>query len=250
MPPHDVEPRPEVVVAHLDEPPFCIPAFAGEPSGCDMELARIVLHRIGVGRISYRLTTFSELIPGLLDHRWHMTTGIFITPGRSKVVDFTNPIWAVPDGLLIRHSDLDRYTSYESIAQDPEGRLAVVTDQVQRQSAVGAGMPLSRIFEYPDQEAAANAVLFGNADAAASTARGNQALLDRWPDVPLTSVVVATQAGPALGAFAVDKRNPQLTAAVDRALREILGSTMHLDLMSRYGFDDQDLRPVLGRLPT
>ena len=69
-----------VVVAYLDEPPFGLPAPPGaRPSGCDMDVAHHVLAAIGAPAVDYALTTFPELIPGLLDGRWHMATPIFVT---------------------------------------------------------------------------------------------------------------------------------------------------------------------------
>ncbi|MHB9403661.1 transporter substrate-binding domain-containing protein [Mesorhizobium sp. RSR380A] len=38
-------------------------------------------------------TEFAELLPGLAEHRWDITTGLFISDDRRKLVDFTRPIW-------------------------------------------------------------------------------------------------------------------------------------------------------------
>ena len=46
-------------------------------------------------------TEFAELIPGLGEGRWDMTTGLFISEERRKLVDFTRPIWSLPDGLMV-----------------------------------------------------------------------------------------------------------------------------------------------------
>lgn len=77
----------DVVVAYLDEPPFGVPPAPGDPgarpSGCDLEVADLALARAGVRSVRYVLTDFPELIPGLVDGRWHMTTAIFVTPPRA-----------------------------------------------------------------------------------------------------------------------------------------------------------------------
>jgi polar amino acid transport system substrate-binding protein len=90
----------------------------------------------GVGDIRYVRTTFHELIPGLLDQRWHLTTAIFVTDDRAEVVDFSRPIWAMTDGFIVRRHNAARITSYEAIAA-AHATLAVVVGQVQRETAIG-----------------------------------------------------------------------------------------------------------------
>ena len=146
--------RDTTIVAYLDEPPFAISGRARErPSACDMDVALHILTRAGVGDIRYVRTTFHELIPGLLDQRWHLTTAIFVTDDRAEFVDFSRPIWAMTDGFIVRRHDAARMTSYEAIAA-AHATLAVVVGQVQRETAIGAGVPTDRIVEFPDQEAA------------------------------------------------------------------------------------------------
>jgi polar amino acid transport system substrate-binding protein len=252
--------RDGVVVAYLDEPPFGIPAPPGDrPAGCDMDLAHRVLEAVGVTDVRYALTTFPDLIPGLLDGRWHMTTPVFVTDDRAEVVAFSRPVWTAADGFIVRRGDAARYTSYEAIARTPGATLAVVRGQVQRGTAVAAGLPVDRIVEHLDQDAAAAAVRDGRADASASTASGNRAYVRRAGDPGLVAVAVTVAEQPnaphghvPCGAFALPKGTPDLTAAVDDALDRYLGTPDHLALMAGYGFTEDDLRPVLaprGRTP-
>jgi polar amino acid transport system substrate-binding protein len=241
--------RESVTVAYLDEPPFGIPARPpARPTGCDMELADHVLTAAGSARIHYTLTTFPELIPGLLNGRWHMTTALFVTDDRATAIDYTRPIWAAVDGFIVRRDDAPRFTGYEAIADTAGAILAVVSDQVQHQTARDAGVPPERITEFPDQDAAAAAVRDGRVHASASTAIGNQAYVKRADDPALTAVADQrwSQRRPLpLGAFAINKRTPDLTAAVDRVLDRYLGSADHLALMERYGFSRNDLATIL-----
>jgi polar amino acid transport system substrate-binding protein len=236
-----------VTVAYLDEPPFCIPASDGEPIGADMEVARRVLTGAEVDSVEYALTTFPELIPGLLDGRWQMTTAMFITPERSKIIAYSRPIWAAPDGFIVRAGDADRLTNYEAIGADPNAVLAVVTGQVQYQTALRVGVPTQRIIEFPDQDAAVEAVRRGQADASASTAIGNHAYVQLAADPALVAITdrpVAPRGPVALGAFAFNQTATDLISAVDRALESYLGSPDHLALMARHGFSAEQLEPI------
>jgi polar amino acid transport system substrate-binding protein len=213
-----------------------------------MDLADHVLTAAGATTIRYALTTFPELIPGLLDRRWHMTTAMFITDERASIVDYTRPVWAATDGFIVRAGDAGRFTSYEAIARTPGAVLAVVSDQVQHRTARDAGIPPERIVEFGDQDAAAVAVRDGRVDASASTAIGNRAYLQRANDPGLTTVAdqpASPRSTLPLGAFALGKHTPDLTAAVDRVLDRYLGTADHLALVARYGFSRDDLRPIL-----
>ncbi|MGH6926939.1 MAG: transporter substrate-binding domain-containing protein, partial [Dongiaceae bacterium] len=136
--------RSKVVFAHLDEPPFCFRAD-GRSSGCDVDVARAVLGVIGVQEFEPVIVDFSDLIPGLVACRWMMTTGLFITPVRRELVDFSRPIWALPDGLLVKAGNPKRLTDYVSIAADRAVTLGIVKDQVQRDTALAAGVAAARI---------------------------------------------------------------------------------------------------------
>jgi polar amino acid transport system substrate-binding protein len=213
-------------MAILDEPPFCWLAADGRATGCDVEVATVALHRAGVADVEFVQVDFAALIPGVLASRWHITTGLFITSARQKLVHFSRPIWTVPDGLIVRH---DRpYQSYVDIAADPAARLAVVTGQVQGDSARAAGVPDERIVRCETQEETVRAVLDGHAEAAASTAVGNRAILERFgPDLTVVDLPLGADGGFA-GA-------PDLVDAVDAALEGYLGSAEHRALMARYG---------------
>ena len=93
--------------AYLIEPPFCFAEKTRRVTGCDIELARHVLREIGVPDLEPVETEFAELLPGLNARRWRMTTGLFATEARRRIAMFSRPIWALPDGLLVRSDTED-----------------------------------------------------------------------------------------------------------------------------------------------
>jgi polar amino acid transport system substrate-binding protein len=237
--------------AHLDEPPFCFRTDGGS-SGCDVDLARLILSAIGVQDFEPMIVEFSDLIPGLVAGRWMMTTGLFVTAARRELVEFSRPIWALPDGLLVRAGNPKGLTSYASIAADPTATLGIVKDQVQRETALAAGVAAARIREYGSQDEAAKAVLVGDVDAYASVAMAHRGYLRREPQSRLAVIDVALPVGsadadPPCGAFAFAKANAGLAHAVDHALAYYLGSPAHRALMSSYGFGTAEIDRVAGR---
>jgi polar amino acid transport system substrate-binding protein len=231
--------------AFLIEPPFCYRASDGSITGCDVELARRVLQEIGVRSFVPVETEFAELLSGLADRRWDMTTGLFITEERRRVADFSRPIWALPDGLLICPANSHGIVGYSSVAQTATLRLAVVRDQVQHSTALRLGVSADHIQVFDTYGDAAAAVTTGTVDAFASVAMAHRSFLDRNSDLQLSVVEFPTsQAKAEQGAFAFAKAEAQLRCEVDDALAGFLGSTEHRALMTRSGFSPEQVDQI------
>src|SRR4030095_4437669 len=94
--------RDRLVFAYLQEPPFCFRDCDWTVRVCDGELARPLLAIAGSKAFLPVEAEFAQLLSGLVDGRWMMTTGLFVTHERRARVDFSRPIWALHDGLLVR----------------------------------------------------------------------------------------------------------------------------------------------------
>jgi polar amino acid transport system substrate-binding protein len=182
-------------------------------------------------------TEFDQLLPGLSRGAWEMTTGLFVTAARQRVAHFSRPIWALPDGLLVRAADAAGIAGYGSLGAGSRRTLAVVRDQVQHQSALDAGVPDSRIRIFGTYEEAARAVSSGLVDASASVAMAHRGYLARTQRSDLAIVEVPSRARAAeQGAFAFSLENGELRDRVDAVLDSYLGSPAHAALMARFGF--------------
>jgi polar amino acid transport system substrate-binding protein len=233
--------------AFLQEPPFCVRGPDGEISGCDVELARIVLARIGIEQVQLIEAEFSQLLPGLVDGRWEMTTGLFISEERSKLASFSHPIWALHDGLLMLAGHSSGVTGYRSLASRELGLLGVVEGQIQRFTALRSGFPDRRIRVFRTQEEAAVAVANGSIDAYASVAMAHRgyAAIHRSVGFAVVDIPIDEQP-PAHGGFALARKNQALCEAIDRELHSFLGSAEHRDLMLRYGFSSAEVDRVVA----
>lgn len=234
--------RTELKFAYLIEPPFCYRTTDDQVTGCDVEVARHVLQSVGAGVFVPVETEFAELIPGLLDGRWTMTTGLFATNERRQDVDFSRPVWALGDGLLVRAGNPQNIGGYSSLGNGSLLRLAVISDQVQHLTALSHGVPDARITRFDTYEDAAQALLSGAADAYASVARAHRGYLEQHPDLPFSVVdVPSDEKPPEFGAFAFAKRDSTLREAVDDVLETYLGSPEHRALVKAFGFSDADV---------
>jgi polar amino acid transport system substrate-binding protein len=238
--------RERLVFAYLQEPPFCYRDDDDVVRGCDVELAQVLVAMAGGGAFEPVEAEFAQLLPGLLDRRWMMTTGLFATDERRRRVDFSRPIWALHDGLLVRAANPRGIAGYGSLALDGSAVLGVIVDQVQHATAMRLGVPTARIRLFRTQDEAARAVATGDVDAYASVATAHRGYLASRPDdcLAVVDVPVAEQP-PAFGAFAFARESDDLRDAIDEALASYLGSPAHRALMSRYGFTAAEVDRVL-----
>ena len=238
--------RDRLVFAYLQEPPFCFRDSNGAVRGCDVELAQVLLAMAGGNAFQPVEAEFAQLLRGLVDGRWMMTTGLFVTDERRSHVDFSRPIWALHDGLLVRAANPRGIAGYGSLALDGSGVLGVIVEQVQHATALRLGVPADRIRLFGTQDEAAEAVANGHVDAYASVAAAHRGYLVNRPDAPLAVIDVPIEEAPtAYGAFAFGKDSRGLRDAIDEALGSYLGSPEHRALMSRYGFTAAEVDRVL-----
>jgi polar amino acid transport system substrate-binding protein len=238
--------RDRLLFAYLQEPPFCFRSGDDVVRGCDVELAQVLVTMAGGGAFQPVEAEFAQLLPGLLDRRWMMTTGLFVTDERRSRVAFSRPIWALHDGLLVRAINPRNIAGYGSLALDTSAVLAVIVDQVQGATALRLGVPTDRIRLFRTQDEAARAVAAGHVDAYASVAAAHRGYLASHPDAKLAVVDVAiAEQPPAFGAFAFAKESGDLRNAIDEALASYLGSPEHRALVSRYGFTAAEVDRVL-----
>jgi ABC-type amino acid transport substrate-binding protein len=94
-------------------PPFHFLADAGEPTGFEIELARLVAERAGF-QPEVLVLPYDDLLPGLATGAHHLvaaTTGI--TPEREKLYLFTRPFFETCQAALVRVGESEPKTLAE-----------------------------------------------------------------------------------------------------------------------------------------
>ncbi|WP_299741169.1 transporter substrate-binding domain-containing protein [uncultured Roseobacter sp.] len=236
--------------AYLIEPPFNFIDAAGRVTGCDVELARHVFGELCIADFELIETGFAELLPGLVDGRWRMTTGMFGTKERRKVAQFSRPIWALPDGLLVKEGNPRSLTGYKSVAECSDARLAVIRDQFQHRSATEFGIAEDRIAIFENYTEAATAVREGRVDAYASVGRAHSGFIEQHPDWALELVVVPNEEKPAaFGSFAFNPGDTTMLNEVDEIVGEFLGTESHRRMVAPFGFSSAEI-DLVAQNPT
>jgi len=235
--------------AYLIEPPFNYLSENGDVTGCDVELIRTVLNTLGIDTIEFIETEFSQLLPGLAAYRWDITTGLFDTAERRKIATFSRPIWALPNGLLIKKGNPAKLTGYRSVAQDASRKMVVIRDQLQHQATIEACVPANGTIVCETYDEAMQAVRDGRADAYASVAMAHTGFLEQHPQLRSeleTISIPSAEKTAARGAFGFRLSDTMLRNTIDAALTDYLGSPEHRRMMRSFGFEDEQVDLIVS----
>jgi polar amino acid transport system substrate-binding protein len=239
----------KVILAYIEEPPFAA-TINGQPAGSDVDVAKAVLARMGVWDVELKKVEFAELLPGVAGGRWTMNTALFVTPERCKTVAYSNPIWALVDGMIVRAGNPKHVSSYASVAAS-DVRLGVVKGTVQVGTAKAAGVPAERIAEFGAQEEIIAAIRAGRVDAYPNSALGHRALLAslKDPDLalaqPFEPPMENGRPKAGFGAFSFNQANGAFVVRFNEELARFLGSEDHRAIVAKYGLGKEEITPAL-----
>jgi polar amino acid transport system substrate-binding protein len=234
-------------IGYAAEAPFAFLSPQGRVTGEAPEVARVVVERLGIGRIEWRQTEFSRLIEELEEGRVDMVAaGMFITRERAERVLFSEPTFRVRQALLVLAGNPLGLHSYGQAAARG-ARVAVLGGSVEERLL--RGLYRSRgdlLVVAPDAVTGLVAVESGQADGLAlssPTVRwmasqdrlGRAEVADPFEQEP----GVSDRLG--FGAFVFRKNCPALCAACSGELSRFIGSAEHRELVAPFGFTASEL---------
>ena len=240
-------------IGYAVEAPYSFLKPGGETTGESPELARLVSQKLGIKEVRWQLVDFATLLDGLEAGRYDViASGLFITPERAHRVAFSNPTFQVWEGLLVPKSNPKNLHSYEGAARMADVRVAVLPGSVEQIWLREAGLPQERMVLVPDAMTGAVAVGTGQSDALAlssPTIRWLAAQDSAGRTEAAAGFVQPTglrNNGPSQGAFAFRLADSSLRRGWNDAMKEIIGSPQHLDLVRAFGFTEAELPPPAG----
>jgi polar amino acid transport system substrate-binding protein len=235
-------------VGYAVEAPFAFVGPGGDVTGESPEVAKHVVAQLGIRRIEWQQVEFGSLIPDLESGRFDViAAGMFITPERAQRVSFSEPTFHVQQALLVARGNPRQIHSYEQIAGPANGRIAVLLGSVEEGLLRQMGLPADRTIAVPDALAGRVAVETALADGLALSSPTIQwmALNDQLGKTemaqPFQQPELALRTRLGYGAFAFNKKDSQLQAAWNAALKTFIGSREHQQLIATFGFSASEL---------
>lgn len=235
-------------IGYAIEAPYAILEPGGRVTGESAEIARLVVARLEINQIEWRLVEFDELIPELMAGRIDViAAGMFITPQRAQQVNFSIPTFHVRQALLVAKGNQRQLHSYQDAVGQNDIKIAVLAGAVEEGMLREMGLLDHQLIVVPDALTGRVAVESGLADGLALSAPtiqwmaiNNQLGLTEMAQ-PFEQPRMDRYSRLGYGAYAFRKTDRQLLAGWDRELTALIGSPEHLRLISPFGFTEADL---------
>ncbi|MGH3703977.1 MAG: ABC transporter substrate-binding protein [Agromyces sp.] len=206
----------------------------GNPIGWDVDLVDALGAKLGL-EVKYEIASFDKIIPSITGGTMDLGMSSFTDNAeRQKQVDFVDYysagiLWAAPAGKTVDPDDACglkvavQATTYEHTDELP----------AKSQACVDAGKPAIQITPFDTQDAAANAVVLGQADAMSA-------------DSPVTGYAIAQTDGKLEAAGDVFDSAPygfpvakgsELAAAVQAAMQSLIDDGTYGDILAEWGVE-------------
>lgn len=206
----------------------------GNPIGWDVDLVEALGAKLGL-EVEYEIASFDKIIPSITGGTMDMGMSSFTDNAeRQEQVDFVDYysagiLWAAPAGKTVDPDDACglkvavQATTYEHTDELP----------AKSQACTDAGKPAIEITPFDTQDAAANAVVLGQADAMSA-------------DSPVTGYAIAQTDGKLEAAgdvfdsapygFPVEKGS-ELAAAIQAAMQSLIDDGTYGDILAEWGVE-------------
>ncbi|WP_400243559.1 ectoine/hydroxyectoine ABC transporter substrate-binding protein EhuB [Niallia sp. JL1B1071] len=238
----------KITVGFANEVPYAYTTPDGELTGEAVEVARIILNRLGIEEMEGVLTEFGSLIPGLKANRFDLiTAGMYITPERSKEVDFANPEYSIGEAIAVKSGNPLQINSYEDIKENKDVKIAVMTGAIQFDYLSKMGISEDQIVIVPDNPSAVSALKSGRVDVIGMTGPSLQAVLDTANDSSIERVmdfeqpVIDGKNVRGYGATVFRQDDDDFREAFNEELEKMKESGELLEIISEFGFTEQEL---------
>ena len=225
------------VASCLDYPPF-ESVEGGDEVGFDVDLVEEIASRLGV-TVEWITHDFDTVFTALQGNQFDMVAAAStITDERLQIVDFTDPYYASRQSLIVNVEETPDLTSTDQLG---EGDVVAVqrgtTGQAWAEENLGPQGVEFKTFTnitpaFQDLEAGNVVGVISDEPQAVSVA---------GTEFPSLSVVQPIDTDEDYG-FATSKDNPELTAAANVALAEIIADGTYEEIFLQY-FPDQEVPP-------
>ncbi|MPT24039.1 MAG: ectoine/hydroxyectoine ABC transporter substrate-binding protein EhuB, partial [Starkeya sp.] len=220
----DVKDQGYIRAATANEVPYSYMKDDGTSAGIGPDVANAVLKKMGITDVTWTVTPFGTLIPGLKAKRYDFVAAEQnISPERCKQVAFTEPNSSYGEGLLVKKGNPKKLTTYADIAKDPSLKVAVVSGANNIDFLRAVGVKDDQVI-FITANADALATVQNRADAYAATELTVAALAKGQANVeqaaPFTDPVVDGKPVRNYGGFAFRPEDKDLYQAFNAALVE------------------------------
>ncbi|TCK28048.1 amino acid ABC transporter substrate-binding protein (PAAT family) [Ancylobacter aquaticus] len=247
----DVKDQGYIRAATANEVPYSYMKDDGTSAGIGPDVANAVLKKMGITDVTWSVTPFGTLIPGLKAKRYDFVAAEQnISPERCKQVAFTEPNSSYGEGLLVKTGNPKKLTTYADIAKDPSLKVAVVSGANNIDFLRAVGVKDDQVI-FITANADALATVRNRADAYAATELTVASLAKGQDGVeqvaPFTDPVVDGKPVRNFGGFAFRPEDKELYGAFNAALVEFRTTDEYKKILATYGLSPESIKAAADR---
>jgi polar amino acid transport system substrate-binding protein len=237
-----------VTIGFANENPYAFATADGKTTGEAVEVARVVLNKLGIKEMNGVVTEFGSLIPGLKAKRFDIiTAGMFVTPKRALEVAFANPEYSIGEAIAVKKGNPLNLHSYEDIKNNPKAKIAVMGGAIEAEYLKKIGVSTKQIVITTDNPAAFASLKAGRVDVITMTGPSLEAIIKAANDTSLERImdfkqpVIDGKDVRGYGAAVFRKEDNDFREAYNKELKALLDSGELLKIINQFGFTEQEL---------
>ena len=233
-----------VRVGFANEVPYAYANPDGTLTGEAVEVARVILQRLGIPEMDGVLTEFGSLIPGLQARRFDIiTAGMYVVPVRCEQVAFADPEYRIGEGLVVAEGNPLNLNSYADIAADPDVRVGTGNGWFEYDFMVEVGVSEDQISIFRDAASGMAGIQSGRIDAFTGTSLTMRNAADRTNGVEFVEEFEQpdVEGTPSYGAAAFRQADQDFVDAYNAELAKLKESGELAEIIGEFGFGPTEL---------
>ncbi len=222
----------------------------GEAQGIAPDVIEAVLENMGITDITWTVTEFGSLIPGVIANRFDVVAASqAVLPARCEQVAFSKINSSYGEGFLVEAGNPKNIHSYDDFVNNPDLRMGIVSGADQLDFAQAYGIPERQLVMLNANADAPSALTAGRIDAYAATgltvvglAEGNARVeaAAEFVDPVIDGAPVRS-----FGAFTFNQ-NSDFLEPFNEALAEFHQTDEYREILKSHGLTDQDVDAALN----
>ncbi len=230
-------------VGIANEPPYTKVTADGTVTGCEPDVFRAVVKRMGIPDIQGIITPYNGMIPGLKANRWDaITAGLFMKQSRCAEVLYSEPVIVSTESFAVKPGNPKGITSVQDVLKNKNLKIVVLPGGFEEGILQGAKVPDSQLIRINDNRSGVEAVIAGRADAFMLPTLSLRSLAENEKGFDVTPPV---EDAPKTGSGAAFRQSDKtFLDEYNKQLAELKASDEFAKILTKWGFDPEATKGV------
>lgn len=230
-------------VGIANEPPYTKVTADGAVTGCEPDVFRAVVKRMGIPDIQGIITPYNGMIPGLKANRWDaITAGLFMKQSRCAEVLYSEPVIVSTESYAVKPGNPKNIVTVADVVKNKDLKIVVLPGGFEEGILQGAKVPDSQMIRINDNRSGVEAVIAGRADAFMLPTLSLRSLHENEKGFDVTPPI---QDAPKTGSGAAFRQSDKtFLAEYNKQLAELKASDEFAQILDKWGFDPEAAKGV------